>query len=367
METLSQNLSTLFNTISFFKKSMNHFIKEYDYCILSTDFMKEDLQKIINFANKSEIIILNEYEQQNAQFNYKFLIIGFEKNIIFVEQSSFELINQIFACKSNLSICFFNNSKKYFDKFTKLKYTETKTDLQFLSQISNFEEKLSKKSLKQPLLKIWKLIYPCIFGYKIKKSYVKSFQNRIINFKIDDKSLDKTEEISYDDIIEFGSIGSTQQFNAVLAYHVEKEELLAIKKKKNGIGNENENDNLKKREIENYKEISHPFVPKFYGTIKESNDLVIEFINGNTLDNIKSLHLDEKVKINFILELILVFEYLQSKNFVYRDLKQNNIIIDENKIAVLIDYDRMIKYSNSNDIISNENYTADLISSFLAP
>lgn len=39
---------------------------------------------------------------------------------------------------------------------------------------------------------------------------------------------------------------------------------------------------------------------------------------------------------------MLIFQYLHKNDFIYRDLKPNNAIIDQNKTSVLIDFDRMI-------------------------
>ena len=107
-----------------------------------------------------------------------------------------------------------------------------------------------------------------------------------------------------------------------------------------------------KRDIRNYEEIKHPFIPKFYGTIKYDNKdyPVIEFINGKTLfDYDFNFDFNETEMYEIILQMLLVINYLHNNHFIYRDLKPNNVIIDENKILVLIDFDRMVK----------ENYTFD--------
>lgn len=54
---------------------------------------------------------------------------------------------------------------------------------------------------------------------------------------------------------------------------------------------------------------------------------------------------------------------MQYKNFVYRDLKPNNIIIDQNRNPILIDFDRMV---NVRDEI-NENTTKDFYNDFMFP
>lgn len=117
------------------------------------------------------------------------------------------------------------------------------------------------------------------------------------------------------------------------------------------------------REIYNYQRIKHPFIPKYYGATNKGYP-VIEFINGKTLVQIKVLKLSESEKIKMIVELLNVFEYLQENNFVYRDLKPDNVMLDENKTIVLIDFDRMIKIS---DITNDKECTIDFYSEFVAP
>ena len=74
-----------------------------------------------------------------------------------------------------------------------------------------------------------------------------------------------------------------------------------------------------------------------------------------------TLQMKDKVKIIF--QVMIVIEYLHSKNFVYRDLKPDNIMIDQNKTAILIDLDRMI---DQEEMIENTYHTT-LIHLFAAP
>lgn len=70
------------------------------------------------------------------------------------------------------------------------------------------------------------------------------------------------------------------QSRVFLYYYIHYEKLVIVKKY-----NSIDFKNLSERKIHNYEVISHPFAPKFYGTIKNENLLcpVIEFINGKTL------------------------------------------------------------------------------------
>lgn len=53
--------------------------------------------------------------------------------------------------------------------------------------------------------------------------------------------------------------------------------------------------------------------------------MIVQFINGKTLDNIDQLELSFKQKITIIFELIMIVNYLHKNGFIYRDLKPNNI------------------------------------------
>ena len=57
---------------------------------------------------------------------------------------------------------------------------------------------------------------------------------------------------------------------------------------------------------------------------------------------------------------MLSINYLHEKKFIYRDLKPNNIMIDESKTVYIIDFDRMI----DND---NDQHTTDFSLTFAAP
>lgn len=96
--------------------------------------------------------------------------------------------------------------------------------------------------------------------------------------------------------------------------------------------------------------IHHPFLVKFYGTLSNNDNksLLIEFINGDTLKSIQKIKYNEMQKIKIILSILIVIQYLHFQNFIYRDLKPNNLMIDKNGDLVLIDFDRMIKNIKEN-------------------
>lgn len=142
-----------------------------------------------------------------------------------------------------------------------------------------------------------------------------------------------------------------------LNYHFDSEQLFAIKKQKTN------DSQFIKREIGNCKHLHHPLFPRFYGTI-ESNEkisIIYEFIKGSTLADIKGLNLKFNHRVQIISELLHCFDYLHKYKFIYRDLKQNNVIIDENNQVVLIDFEQMI-IETREDIEYTNKWNSEFVS-----
>ena len=103
-------------------------------------------------------------------------------------------------------------------------------------------------------------------------------------------------------------------------------------------------------------------MPRFYGE-PDNKSFVIEYIDGRTLDNNKILHIQPFEKIIIIMEIMLTIQYFHSKKYIYRDLKPNNVIIDQNKNGIIIDFDRTIPDFES----ERKDKTVDIGSNYIAP
>ena len=62
---------------------------------------------------------------------------------------------------------------------------------------------------------------------------------------------------------------------------------------------------------------------------------------------------------------MLTIQYLHSNEFIYRDLHFDNIFINDNKDAILIDFDHLVKINEQNEMIDpefdeNMNYGTDI-------
>ena len=86
--------------------------------------------------------------------------------------------------------------------------------------------------------------------------------------------------------------------------------------------------------------LDHENIPKFYGIIREKNvlSLVFEFIEGNTLDQLKIDNFTTQQKYNIIYQLTSCLEYIHTKNFILRDLKPENIMLDNQGKIHLLDF-----------------------------
>ena len=135
------------------------------------------------------------------------------------------------------------------------------------------------------------------------------------------------------------------------------EKLIAIK---NPNVKDKEIPKLMRREIKNYENLHFPLLPEFYGVGERlisgvPEYLAIEYIEGRTLENIRNIHLKNNEKIRIIFELMVTINFLHQQNFIYRDLKPDNVMIDESNTAILIDFDRMI----ISDGIKDKNVLSD--------
>ncbi len=100
------------------------------------------------------------------------------------------------------------------------------------------------------------------------------------------------------------------------------------------------------QEIINMIKYKNVNIPKFLGVFEteKSCGLVMEFIEGLNLTKIISLEKQGKItlsliqKLNYLIQLSSVIDYLNSNNLIHRDLKTDNILIDKLGQLKLIDF-----------------------------
>ena len=294
-------------------------------------------QIIIQKINESKAIAIDRYYNGDEEI----IIVCFESHLIIIDRSQQYIIKTLLSRNNEDMLYFVPKSNSRQNSF-------------FEEEIGSFTNFLQiyDNGLKT-INYFWRIIVPCLSAYLIKKSYVKTYKDRVKNYNTKTIEIKKFEE---DEFIPLRTVGASNSSTVYLKYHIESEELFSIK------SFHQKNDKLIIREMINYKNLNYPFLSKIYGEINTKNEdsLVIEFINGQTLRDFHKKKLNLKQKILIIIEILYSVQYLHRNDFIYRDLKPNNLIIDQNQRIVLFDFDRMIQ----KDEIA---FTKDFNSNFADP
>lgn len=97
------------------------------------------------------------------------------------------------------------------------------------------------------------------------------------------------------------------------------------------------------REIENHKKLQHPYIASLFSVTENIFHyfLVLEFVPGGTLQHkiANGGALSENDARHYFVQLLSAIDYLHNqKHCAHRDLKADNIVIDENNNIRLIDF-----------------------------
>ncbi|CAG8446729.1 16482_t:CDS:2 [Acaulospora colombiana] len=89
-------------------------------------------------------------------------------------------------------------------------------------------------------------------------------------------------------------------------------------------------------------QVNHPFLVNLWGTFQDSANLymVMDYVVGGELFSIlrKNQRFPDQVAKFYAAEVILAFEYLHSKDIIYRDLKPENLLLDRNGHIKITDF-----------------------------
>ena len=326
----------------------NFFITKFSIFFVNNNF--DEIKSKINLnAKESKMIVMNQIELFDHNQKIIYSIHVFENTLMLASEND---TTKFLSENQHIPILFLHKKGKI-----PVISKEINNDSIFQEENENLKNKFVIQQSNEIFRKIWSFIIPCITGYLIKKSYEKTKKDRTLNHIHDSNRITVKKE----DFVVLRNLGIGSIFRVDLIYHLKRCELMAMKIPH---FNDDEVPKLIKREKENYKKLNHIFLPKFFDTPEGENYLVMEFINGKTLNYIDRDKLSYNDAVTIVFELIVIFEYLHSKKLIYRDLKPNNIIIDENKNAVLIDFDRLISNNPDGEYTSN---LGGLGSVFLAP
>ena len=333
------------------KKTILSYIKNKDFyqIIEGFDFLlpntKKDFEDINHRINKIKIISMNTCTISHKRY----VILCFDETVLFIIDEQLYLIKK-----------YFYNNKDSFIHILDVKIVQLlknmlenidpiiETNQFFPEEIKDFLnlfETLKKDETLMP-------VRQNISAYLIQKSYSMSTINRITNSSFLFKLNSKENEVDPNDFVQlpvFGH-GSSQ---VKLIYHIKNQKLYAMK---TFLDN-----HLFDREHENYLNVHHPFLLQYFGwtMIGSYKCLIFEFIDSLPLTKLE----DKKDLIKNIFQMMLIIEYLHHKNYIYRDLKHNNFLLDQYQTLILIDYDRMIV---NEDKSIGENATREL-NNYVAP
>ncbi|KAK8883501.1 hypothetical protein M9Y10_042593 [Tritrichomonas musculus] len=317
-------------------KDFYQIIKGFDFLLPNT---KKDFEDINHRINKIKIISMNTCTISHKRY----VILCFDETVLFIIDEQLCLIKKYFYNNKDSFIYLMNQSSiRIFKDMIEDKDIYIETKKKFLDEIKDFLNLFENSKENEALMPICR----SISAYLIQKSYCISKINRIANSSFLFKLNSKENEVDPNDFVQlpvFGH-GSSQ---VKLIYHIKNQKLYAMK---TFLDN-----HLFDREHENYLNVHHPFLLQYFGwTIVDSYKcLIFEFIDSLPLTKLE----DKKDLIKNIFQMMLTIEYLHHKNYIYRDLKPNNFLLDQYQTFVLIDYDRMIVNEDKN---KDENTTRNL-------
>lgn len=269
------------NNFKIGNQKLDRIVKSFTFVHISQEINIGTDEKIFSNFKESNVAIVNQFSENT---NTLLFIICFKQTIIIIEQTKIHLLDTLISFNPNLNFYFLNNSDKNFVQSDKLKIKQQNKTINY--QIYSFNKNFQfRQIMRAPMNQIWKVIQHCIAAYMIIESYEKLSKNRLdkfTNFYQNVNTQTTKETWTEDDYIELGNIGASTLSFIFWAYHIEKEELYAIKKP-NTL--DEDIPKLFEREQKNYSNLNYPLLPTYYGTVKISSIdyLIIEYIQGVTL------------------------------------------------------------------------------------
>ncbi|KAK8833767.1 hypothetical protein M9Y10_040365 [Tritrichomonas musculus] len=302
-----------------------------------------------------------------------FYIIIFDYTLLLIPSSDFPSLFPYFELNSeSIFYCISEDVKNKINQSGKqrnhFRFSEEKDRLLIEKMSTSFLSKF-KLDLSNidpeiiPTIKFtWKIIQKSVSFFMIKIGFLNAKYDRNIHLSDYLKSGIEDKEMKSDEFIELKLYNRGSLSSIYLAYLIEREEICLMKM----FLRASEEEKLFRREHENYLNIKHPLHPRYFGNTKylSYNCLLIEYLEGRTLDEIDFASQSTKDIMKIIFEIMIILAYLHHHGYIYRDLKPNNVIVDKNSTVYLIDFDRMIK---SSSLKSDQKMTINFFGDYIAP
>ncbi|MBQ4202254.1 MAG: protein kinase [Thermoguttaceae bacterium] len=195
----------------------------------------------------------------------------------------------------------------------------------------------------------------CKIGYLTKEAFTSLVDENMLNYLHDKIYLQEGYNLTLDDLYYAKGLGQGK-FGKVSLVH-NKKHFFAIKAVNRKAAEKQKiliKYFIQERNI--LLTLEHPFIMKLLKTFKTENNIffLLEYIKGRGLNKYLNSRsqiklLNEKETIFYTANILLVLDYLNSRQVCHRDLKPDNIIIDEKGYLKIIDF--------GTSIIIDKNYT----------
>lgn len=119
----------------------------------NTTYKKNEHIEIDSNIEKSQIIMLYYSEKFNKEADGVFIIIGFEKTLIFLDILSISFLQQLLSTHTHVSVCFLYNLKNVLNQKNIQKEIsedrEIKSDETFVEELDSFKKYIPQKKKKK--------------------------------------------------------------------------------------------------------------------------------------------------------------------------------------------------------------------------
>ena len=177
--------------------------------------------------------------------------------------------------------------------------------------------------------------------YLCKEDFLKITEKNMENYLINRLSL-QDDQVELSDLIFVNMLGQGNYGTVCLVKNSKNNFQYAIKSisKKQIVYNNMETNLELEKDI--LLKIDHPFIVKLVKTLNDNKHVyfLMEYVKGKDLfDVIRDIGLLNKYQTQFYsCSLFVIINYLHSHKFIYRDIKPENIVVEENGYIKLIDF-----------------------------